>query len=103
VLVTFLPGADTDAGTPPAVRLRPRRSARPARDRCLRPRALGVGRALDARGGRGERGQARRLDPALAVLAHALSKKWAAFGALMPLSIAFVVTFIVATLWRALA
>jgi len=31
------------------------------------------------------------------------SAKWAAFGALMPLSIAFVVTFLVATIWRAVA
>jgi ferrous iron transport protein B len=36
----------------------------------------------------------------ITIYKETLSRKWAAIGALMPLSIAFIVTFIVATVWR---
>ena len=36
----------------------------------------------------------------ITIYKETLSKRWATFGALMPLSIAFVVTFLVATVWR---
>ncbi len=36
----------------------------------------------------------------LTIYKETLSKKWAAIGALMPLSLAFLVTWIVATIWR---
>ena len=39
----------------------------------------------------------------LTIYKETLSKKWATIGALMPLAIAFVVTFLVATVWRMLA
>ena len=38
----------------------------------------------------------------ITIYRETLSKRWATFGALMPLSIAFVVTFVVAVVWRAL-
>jgi ferrous iron transport protein B len=39
----------------------------------------------------------------LTIYKETLSKKWAAIGALMPLGLAFLVTFLVAVVWRALA
>ena len=39
----------------------------------------------------------------LTIYKETLSRKWATIGALMPLSLAFLVTFIVATVWRALS
>ena len=39
----------------------------------------------------------------LTIYRETLSKKWAIVGAVMPLAIAFVVTFVVATVWRFLA
>ena len=39
----------------------------------------------------------------ITIYKETLSKKWATIGALMPLSIAFLVTFIVATVWRLLS
>jgi len=36
----------------------------------------------------------------ITIYKETLSKRWAAFGALMPLAIGFVVTFVVATVWR---
>jgi ferrous iron transport protein B len=36
----------------------------------------------------------------LTIYKETLSKKWAAIGALLPLGIAFIVTFLVATIWR---
>ena len=39
----------------------------------------------------------------LTIYRETLSKKWAIFGALMPLAIAFAVTFLVATVWRLVA
>jgi ferrous iron transport protein B len=38
----------------------------------------------------------------ITIYKETLSKKWATVGALMPLAIAFLVTFAVATVWRAL-
>jgi len=39
----------------------------------------------------------------ITIYKETLSKKWATVGALMPLAIAFIVTFVVGVLWRALA
>ena len=39
----------------------------------------------------------------LTIYKETLSKKWATIGALMPLSLAFIVTFVVASVWRWLA
>jgi ferrous iron transport protein B len=39
----------------------------------------------------------------ITIYRETLSRKWATIGALMPLSIAFVVTFLVATVWRLVA
>ena len=39
----------------------------------------------------------------ITIYKETLSRKWATIGALMPLSIAFIVTFVVAVVWRALA
>jgi ferrous iron transport protein B len=39
----------------------------------------------------------------ITIYKETLSRKWATIGALMPLAIAFIVTFVVATLWRALS
>jgi ferrous iron transport protein B len=39
----------------------------------------------------------------MTIYKETLSRKWATIGALMPLAIAFVVTFLVATVWRMLA
>jgi ferrous iron transport protein B len=39
----------------------------------------------------------------LTIYKETLSKKWATLGALMPLSLAFLVTFVVASVWRWLA
>jgi ferrous iron transport protein B len=39
----------------------------------------------------------------ITIYKETLSRKWATIGALMPLSIAFVVTFLVATIWRLIA
>ena len=39
----------------------------------------------------------------ITIYRETLSKKWAAVGALVPLALAFLVTFLVATAWRALA
>ena len=36
----------------------------------------------------------------ITIYKETLSRKWAAIGALMPLGLAFIVTFIVATVWR---
>jgi ferrous iron transport protein B len=36
----------------------------------------------------------------ITIYKETLSRKWATVGALMPLSIAFLVTFLVATVWR---
>jgi ferrous iron transport protein B len=38
----------------------------------------------------------------ITIYKETLSRKWATIGALMPLTIAFIVTFVVATVWRAL-
>ena len=39
----------------------------------------------------------------ITIYKETLSRKWTAIGALMPLAIAFLVTFVVATLWRLLS
>ena len=39
----------------------------------------------------------------ITIYRETLSRKWAAIGALMPLGLAFLVTFLVATIWRAFA
>jgi ferrous iron transport protein B len=39
----------------------------------------------------------------ITIYKETLSKRWTALGALLPLGIAFIVTFVVATIWRALA
>jgi ferrous iron transport protein B len=36
----------------------------------------------------------------ITIYKETLSRKWATIGALMPLGIAFLVTFVVATIWR---
>ena len=36
----------------------------------------------------------------MTIYKETLSRKWATVGALMPLAIAFIVTFAVATIWR---
>lgn len=39
----------------------------------------------------------------LTIYRETLSKKWTAIGALMPLAIGFIVTILVATIWRMVA
>jgi ferrous iron transport protein B len=39
----------------------------------------------------------------ITIYKETLSKKWATIGALVPLALAFIVTFLVATVWRAIA
>ena len=39
----------------------------------------------------------------MTIYKETLSRKWATIGALMPLTIAFLVTFVVAVIWRAIA
>ena len=39
----------------------------------------------------------------MTIYKETLSRKWATIGALMPLTIAFVVTFVVAVIWRAIS
>jgi ferrous iron transport protein B len=39
----------------------------------------------------------------ITIYRETLSRKWATIGALMPLGLAFLVTFVVATVWRLLA
>ena len=38
----------------------------------------------------------------ITIYKETLSRRWATIGALMPLGIAFIVTFVVATIWRML-
>jgi ferrous iron transport protein B len=38
----------------------------------------------------------------LTIYKETLSRKWATIGALMPLGLAFITCFLVATIWRAL-
>ena len=39
----------------------------------------------------------------MTIYKETLSAKWATIGALMPLALAFIVTFVVAVIWRAIA